>query len=246
MATDGVRSVHTALKILEAVAAHEAVGVSQLSTSLGVPKSTLQRMLYTLRDAGWITEAGAESTKWSLTSHMFRLAHQATEKSNLRNKVLPLMQQARDRTRETVHLAVQEGDSVVVVERFESPQPVRTNVALGTVAPLVASANGKAILSTWSEADVAALLEQGIKAYTPSSVTDPKRLMGQLKAARQRGFATNDAEWREDVAAVAVPLAEAGSPARAGISISTPAHRMTPSLQIEYGEFLVELFRDVS
>jgi IclR family acetate operon transcriptional repressor len=244
VAGDGVQSVRTALRVLEAVAAHESVGVSQLASALGVPKTTIQRMLYTLKDAGWIIEAGGDMTRWSLTSRMFRLAHQAADNQDIRRRVLPMMHQARARTLETVHLAVQEGDSVVVIERLESPKPVRTNVALGTAAPLVASANGKAILSTWPEHEVRALVAHGIEPYTPRSVTDPETLLSQVREARQRGFAVNHAEWREDVAAVAVPIVEHGERARAGISVSTPAHRMSPERQLEYGRLLVGLLRE--
>lgn len=241
ISVNGIRSVQTALRVLEEVAAHDSVGVTQLSRILGAPKSSLQRMLYTLEAAGWVRESGGNVTRWSLTTRMLRLAQKGQEENDLRNIALPTMERLRSTTRETVHLAVQEGDNVVILERLDSPQPVRTHVTLGMAVPLVASANGKAILSTWSTAELEALIGKGLTAYTASTLVDPARLMKQIKQAQARGYATNEEEWREDVAAVAAPIVIVeGDRAQAGISISTPAYRMSPQLQEEYGRLLVE------
>ncbi len=239
MSVNGIRSVQTALRTLEEVAAHDSVGVTQLSRALGVPKSSLQRMLYTLEAAGWVRQTGGDVTRWALTTRMLRLGQRSQGASDLRNVALPTMERLRNDTQETVHLAVREGDNVVILERLESPQPVRTHVTLGMAVPLVASANGKAILSTWPKSELETLISKGLTAYTGATLTDPARLMEHIEDIRVRGYATNEEEWRADVVAVAAPIVE-GLRAEAGLSISTPANRMTATLQAHYGELLVE------
>jgi IclR family acetate operon transcriptional repressor len=155
------------------------------------------------------------------------------------------MERLRDITQETVHLAVRERDNVVIIERLESPQPVRTHVTLGMAVPMVASANGKAILSTLPDSEIQELLERGLTSFTDATVTDPAVLWAQVEEIRTRGYATNEGEWRGDVVAVAAPIME-GQRAGAGLSISTPAHRMTPQLQEEYGNMLLEAAASVS
>lgn len=58
--------VNTALRILEAVAAQQPVGVSELARSLDLPKTTVHRGLKALEKAGWIGVGNAEPTRWVL------------------------------------------------------------------------------------------------------------------------------------------------------------------------------------
>lgn len=239
MSVNGVRSVETALRVLEELAAHESMGVTALSRALGLPKGSLQRMLYTLEGAGWVRRTGGELTRWTLTTRMLALGQLRQGETDLRTVVLPMMERLRDATRETVHLAVRDGDNVVIIERLESPQPVRTHVTLGMAVPMVASANGKAILSTLLDREIQDVIDRGLTSYTETTVTEPHRLWEQIEQIRSLGYATNEGEWRGDVAAVATPIVEGRRPP-AGLSISTPAHRMTADLQEQYGTMLVE------
>jgi IclR family acetate operon transcriptional repressor len=102
-------------------------------------------------------------------------------------------------------------------------------------APLAASANGKAILATRSHAEIETLLDRGLSAYTPTTVTDREELLAELETIRRRGYATNSEEWRSGVSAVAAAITADGGPAVAGISLSMPSQRMNRKLQAQYG-----------
>lgn len=241
-----VRSVRTALRVLDEVAAHEPIGVSELARLLELPKSSVQRTLQTLHAAGWIHPVGDEMTRWGLTTHMLRITQRATGGLSLRDVTVPVMEELRAATQETVHLTVPEQDHVTLIERLDSPQPVRTFIPLGIVVPLAASANGKAILATQSREEIEALLDRGLAAYTPTTVTDRNALLAELDEIRRRGYATNEEEWRSGVSAVAAAITADGGPAIAGISVSTPAHRMTRDLQAHYGQLLVDAAARIS
>jgi IclR family acetate operon transcriptional repressor len=234
MPGNDVRSVMMALRIIDEVAMHQPIGVSDLARRLDLPKSSVQRALQTLHSAGWIQPAAAETTQWSLTHHMFVVGQRAAGDLGLRSVAVPVMEELRALSQETVHLAVAEGDSVIVIERLESPRPVRTNVHLGMAVPIAASANGKAILATRSAEQIDALIKQGLTAYTAKTITDEERFRDEIATIRRRGYATNDEEWREDVSAVSAAIVS-GNDTVGAISISTPAHRLTRRLQSSYG-----------
>ena len=241
-----VRSVMTALRVLDEVAAREPIGVSELARFLELPKSSVQRTLRTLHAAGWIHPVGAEMTRWGLTTHMLRTSQRATGGLSLRDVTVPVMEELRAATQETVHLAVPEEDHVIVIERLDSPQPVRTFIPLGMAAPIAASANGKAILATRPRAELEALLDGGQPAYTPSTVTDRDALLAELDTIRSRGYATNSEEWRTGVSAVAAAITAEGGRGIAGISVSTPSQRMNRKLQVHYGQLLREAAARIS
>ncbi len=233
-----VRSIMTALRVLDEVAAREPIGVGELARLLEVPKSSVQRTLRTLRAAGWIHPVGAETTRWGLTTHMLRTGQRATGGLGLRDVAVPVMEELRSATQETVHLVVPEQGQAILIERLDSPQPVRTFIPLGMGAPIAASANGKAILATRSREEVEALLDLGLSAYTATTVTDRDALLAELDQIRRQGYAANNEEWRSGVSAIAAAITADGGRAIAGISISTPAHRMSRKLQGQYGQLV--------
>jgi DNA-binding IclR family transcriptional regulator len=64
---------------------------------------------------------------------------------------------------------------------------------------------GKALLAELGVESAGALVGTGpLKAVTPHSVTDPAKLMAQLRAARRQGMAETEDEGTEGVAAMAV------------------------------------------
>ena len=140
-------SVKSVLRIIEAVATSPEIGVSDLSRQLQQPKTTVQRGLMTLHEAGWIRPTNEPRRRWKITSKLFMLSRSAETEARLRRAALPVMQSLRDETQETTHLMVREERHLVLIERVDSPLALRTVRDLGSRSPLHTSANGKAYLA---------------------------------------------------------------------------------------------------
>jgi IclR family acetate operon transcriptional repressor len=224
-----MQNVINALRVLEEVAARQPAGVGELARGLGLPKSTVQRSLRTLHDAGWIRPAGGEVTRWQVTTKALQVGRRA--ELGLRDAALPVMEELRQRTGETIHLMVPEGDAVVLIERLETDKPLRIVLPLGIRLPLHASANGKAVLAHLSSAPA------DLPGYTGTTITDPQALRAEMAAVLARGYADNRGEWRSDIAAVASAVLGPDGPV-ASLSVSTPASRMPDDLRAEYGELV--------
>jgi IclR family transcriptional regulator, acetate operon repressor len=230
-----VRNVLNTLQVLEGVAAAQPAGVSELARQADLPKSTVQRCLHALRDAGWIRQTPGETTRWILTSKALGVAVAGSD-VELRQVALPVMRALRDRTGETVHLMVPEGDRIVLVERAGTTNPVRIVLQVGTSLPMHASANGKAVLANLDPRTLSDLLRRlTLEPYTDTTVCDAAALQRELAAAKRRGYATNRGEWRSDICAVAAAVLDgAGSP-MASLSISAPISRMPRAMVPKYG-----------
>ncbi|WP_286179842.1 IclR family transcriptional regulator [Arthrobacter sp. ISL-95] len=155
------------------------------------------------------------------------------------------MQQLWEETRETVHLATVKGDSVFVLESLESPQGVRAHIGLGMLLPILVSANGRALISTWSDDQIHELVARGLTAYNSHTITDANALLAVIDQARKTGYAVNEQQWREGVHAVAAPIVVAGVGV-AGIGISTPVHRVSAELEEKYGALVVGAARAIA
>jgi DNA-binding IclR family transcriptional regulator len=240
-------SVKTALKVIERLGAAGLAGVSDLSRALDEPKSTIQRNLVTLHEAGWIrpVESGGRR-RWELSAMVFTLARQLQPAMRLRDAALPVMEHLREQTRETIHLMLRDGDRVVLIERLDSPQTLRTVRPLGARAPLHASSNGKAILAHLSATERASYLARPLAALTQRTLTDPVAVEQALEVVRRDGYALGDRELDLDVRAVAAPIRlEHGEPI-AALSVSCPAQRFPDELVEQYGGWVRDAARRIS
>ncbi|WP_225728832.1 MULTISPECIES: IclR family transcriptional regulator [unclassified Nocardia] len=241
-----LRNVLNTLRVLEEVAARQPVGVGELARVLDMPKSSVQRALVTLDTAGWIRPASGEVTRWVLTTKALAVGGRAGGDLGLRGAALPIMEDLRRRTGETIHLTVPEDGKMVLIERLETDKPVRTNMALGHSLPLHASANGKAVLAYGDPETVRRLLAAELPRYTDTTVTDPDQLRAELAAIRTRGFAVNRGEWRSDVGAVAAAVLTPDATPIASLSVNIPIGRLTPDSEPTFGAAVHEAAQTLS
>ncbi len=241
-----MESVKTALAVLEHVAEVGIAGVSDLARRMGQPKSTMQRNLTTLHEAGWIRPVeNGPHRKWTLSAKIVALAARVDAFPHLRQVALGVMEDLRADTQETIHLMLREGNYVVLIERLDSPQALRTVRALGSRAPLHVAANGKAILAHLPEAERDRYLAGKLKAWTERTLTDRKRLGKELAKVQAHGYSVSDGELDLNVKAVAAPIAPGGCGPVASLSISCPASRLPDKLIPRYGGLVKQAARRI-
>ena len=61
-----MKSLLKSLEILEAVSQHQPVSVGVLARLLDMPKSSVQRVLLTFLEAGWLRQTGGDVTRWEV------------------------------------------------------------------------------------------------------------------------------------------------------------------------------------
>jgi IclR family acetate operon transcriptional repressor len=235
-----------ALLVLEGVADHQPAGVGQLSRVLGLPKSSVQRALRTLGAAGWIQPAAGGVTRWVLTARARHVGRLAGEDTGIREAAMAAMEMLRRESGETVHLMVPDGDRAVLVERLQTSHPVRIVLPLGSSAPLHGSSNGKAMLARMRPDAARAALGDELPRYTDATIVDWELLETELAEIRGRGYATNNGEWRDDIAAVAAAIVRDDGEPVASLSVSTPISRMSPEDAARYGALVAEAASQVS
>src|SRR5258705_6333402 len=86
-----LRNVLNTLRVLEEVASRQPIGVGELARVLGMPKSSVQRALVTLRTAGWIRPAAGEVTRWGITTRAPAGGGRARGDLDLRRAALPIL-----------------------------------------------------------------------------------------------------------------------------------------------------------
>lgn len=233
-ATLATESVVSAFRVLEAVAETQPVGLSELARIVGLPKSTVQRVLLTLQEVGWLRPTETTPTRWQLTYRVVAVVGRAGGGESLRDNALPVMNELQLATTETIHLAAADGDSLVLVERLDTSHRLRAFLPLGERIPLHASATGLAFLSACGQGYLDDYLAGPLPAQTADTITDPDRIRAVVNEVRERGYSMNVGGLSLGISSLGAPIV-GPSGAVAALSVSGPSSRITEDRFDELG-----------
>ncbi|CAB3745739.1 IclR family transcriptional regulator [Paraburkholderia solisilvae] len=216
------------LMVLEALAGHEGepLTIQALATRVGLTKSNAHRTLQTLAHAGYAVR-DESSGVYRSTLKLFELGTIQLARLDVRREAAPVMRQLADLTEETVHLSVLDGDTVIYVDKIDSPQPVRAYSVIGGRAPAYCVATGKTLLA-FQDDDYLDSRVLNLQAHTSATITDRAALHAELRKIARTGFAVNRGEWRDSVGGVASPVFDGLGVVVAAIGISGPLERLSP------------------
>ncbi|WP_323039279.1 IclR family transcriptional regulator [Gemmobacter sp.] len=222
-----VQSVDRALSLLEGLAqAPDGARLSDLARGAGLAVSTAHRLLTTLERRGFAQFDPGQS-RWHVGRKAFTVGVAYTRWQNLIASALPYLRRLRDLTRETANLGVIEDGEVVTLVQVESREIIRAISPPGGRAPVMTSGLGKAIIATWPDADIAALVARhGLPRMTRHSLQDMAGVWQEMQAIRASGFAYDNEEFTPGLRCVAATVWSAGGEAVGAISISGLAARI--------------------
>ena len=127
---------------------------------------------------------------------------------------------------ETCNFGVMAGSHVVYLDRVESAWPFGLRFERGSHVPLHCTASGKLLLALLPKASRDRLVAQlGLPRYTPNTITDPRRLAGELARIRASRYSTDNEEFHAGLVCVAVPVV-GKKRACAALAVHAPASRM--------------------
>jgi IclR family acetate operon transcriptional repressor len=242
----GVQSVDRALSIIETLAEDdEGYRLSDLAVRTGLSTSTAHRLLATLEKRRFV-QFDRNELKWHVGARSFSVGATFARRRNFTAQAIPYLRKLRDQTRETANLAVVDDESIIVLTRIESREIMRSLTKVGGRVAMVASGVGKAVLATYSDADVNAIIcRQGMPRLTEKSIVRPGELFRELQVIRRQGYAIDDEEARMGLRCVAAVIYSDCSEPLAAISVSGMTSRMTddrlPSIGVTVREVAAEL-----
>lgn len=220
-------SVGTAIQLLKVFSEEQVdIGISELSRRLGVAKSTVHRLAATLAAEG-LLEQDRESEKYRLGIGLFRLGALVRRRMDISSQGRPYLYALREKTNETVHLAILDGTEIMYVYNLESTQAIRMRSDLGVRKPAYCTAEGQAILAFQPQAVVDAVIAQGLVARTPQTITDPAKLIKALAVVRQRGCAVEDEESEIGMRGISAPIHNDAGEVVASVGIAGPVTRLS-------------------
>ncbi len=224
-ASGSVRSLERALDLLEKLETLRAPsGVRALEAITGIPKATAQRLLDVLGRRGYVQK---ERGKYYLAAGTVRLARGFLAGDSLASVALPVLQQLTALSGETCSLYIRQGFDRIIVQRVESPHPLRQHTPIGERLPLHIGASGQILCGGMPDdllrEYLGALPRVRLASGKPMS---RKELRARAERARMRGYAIGVDERWDGVSSVAAPVIHKDRGVVAAINIAGPSSRM--------------------
>ena len=221
-----IQALDRALDMLDLLAAHSGLTLSEVAEKMGQSPSTVHRVLHTLAARG-VAESDPATQAWHIGPATFRLGSAFMRRSGIVERARPVLRALMEHTGETANLGILNGDAVLFVSQAETHETIRAFFPPGTRSPLHASGIGKALLAFGRPEILRDLLEGApFKRFTEKTLTTPEALAEDMSRIRHRGFAFDDEERTRGMRCIAAPVFDFSGEAIAGISISGPTHRI--------------------
>ncbi len=230
---DPHRATGRVLEVFEYLAATgETTTLAALSARMGIPKSSLLPLLRTLVARKWLEQPMPATYRVaSAPPFGWRWSYGRVELSELAR---PFLRQLAMETGESSILGVLQpsGDSVVYIDKVDSPHTVRYVAELGASRPLHCTSSGLAVLAFMPREQREAVLETlSLSKFTPMTVTSRKELAKRLEVIARTGVAVSVQEFNLGATAIAAPIRDADGKVHAACALAGPVDRMKAGLE---------------
>lgn len=219
----GIKSDETLFDLVELLRELDGAGVTELADRLGIAKSTVHGHLTTLRERGYVVK---QSGQYALGLRFFEYGQYVRSRLEIVQSGTFAVDRLEAETGEMVWLLSYEDGKAVYVYGRGGDNDIDINTILGTRIHMHYNSGGKAILAHLPESEVLDIIDtHGLPSRTDHTITDPDRLLAELEAIREQGYALNRSEDLDGIHAVGVPLLVDGE-VQGALSVAGPAHRM--------------------
>ena len=219
--------------------------MTEVSRELEIHKSTSYRLLTTLRDRG-LVEQDAATEKYRLGFGLVLLARTVSADLDILRCARPVCDRLSERTKETVTIAVLEGDDAVIIHQSISRASALSVDWTGRHTPLHATAAGKIFLVYMPEDQLLRILGEPLERFTENTIVDPQSLQDHVKEIRATGYGYTVEELEIGLNAVGAPIRSAEGAVVGTVSVSGPAFRLPSDALPEIGDLSKRAATEIS
>jgi DNA-binding IclR family transcriptional regulator len=199
-------------------------GVTELATRVGLPKSTVARMLGALALEGAVEQIPGD-TRYRLGPRLGALATGVRPTRRLVSIAHPYLVELATQSGEATGLSVPEGPTMHYVDQVESPNPVQVRDWTGTRIPMHAVSSGQVFLAHFPPPAMSRFLATPLERFTDQTITDASGLLARLREVRRDGYSWVREEYAIGINSVAAPIADADGEVIGAVHVHGPSYR---------------------
>lgn len=216
------------LKIIELMAsAGRSLSLVEISSSIGLPKSSVHRLCGTLMENGYVIRS-ADQKRVAPAPKLVAIAFDLITTSHQHIAVHQILQQLSLDVGETVNLVAPEKQGMTYLERVETNWPLRIQLPIGTHVPFHCTASGKVFLSSTPMPQRRIMVESlQLDKHTARTIRKRPELMEELERIERQGFALDQGEFIDGMVAIAVPIRNDEGQYMASLALHGPSQRLS-------------------
>lgn len=237
-----VKSLTKALNILEILGgSNNGESLTSISEKLKLGKSTVHRLLATLRDHDFVW-LDPHSGNYLVGAKILQLSEQLNHQSILIRHGERILEDLVKTSNETINLGVLEGNEVLYIIKKEADIPLKMSGKVGKRFPAHCTAMGKVLLAGLPREQLKASYsrQKELTTMTPRSISTLSELEKHLEKVREQGVAFDNEELYPGVVCIAAPVRDYDGKVIAAISLSLPKHRLEPET---FNEFKLQILQ---
>jgi DNA-binding IclR family transcriptional regulator len=197
-----------------------ALGLSEISHRVGLPKSTVHRLASQLCAVGWLER---NSGGYRVGLKLLELGSVALQRTGLREAAYKHLHSLAVRTGLVVHLGILDHGEVVYLDRVMTTR-VSLPTRVGGREPAYCTALGKVMLAFEDPASQMSALASPWR-RTEFTIVQPRAIQAALDSARQTGIAYDREEAYRGLGCVASPI-RSGDRVIGAVSVTGPIARI--------------------
>ncbi len=222
-----VQVLQRAMDVLEVIGtSSEPVSLKNITEKVGLPKSTVYRILSNLESRGYVCCSNEGGYRLGLT--FLTLGQKAERGFELKRLARPHMTKLNQLTSESVHLGMLARNKVLYLDSIDSPHTIRLVAQIGGSNLLHCTSLGKALLIAHSDEEIKQILvEVGMERRTHYTLVTPEAFLKEMEVVRRVGFGFDDRESDNECFCIGAPIYNHLGQVLAAISVSGPISRVS-------------------
>ncbi len=221
-----VNALAKGLQVLRAFdEANSEMSLSQIAARTGLDKSAVQRLANTLHLEGCL-EKDSGTRRFRPSHAWLELAYAYYWSDPLVPQAMPKLIELSQQIGETINMAELSGEHIIYVSRLPTKRSYFAATIIGRKLPALSTSAGRAILSTWPEAEWrAAVADWPLKSFTPRTTLDRDEIADSIARIAQDGYAISCNQMILNEIGLAAPIWGPDGRARAAVQCSVSSYR---------------------
>ena len=195
------------------------IGAPEIAKELGIPRSTVFRLMQTLEFMGFI-EKVKNSSDYRLGVGVLSLGFEYIASLEFTELARPILEKLRDDTGFSAHLVIRDGWDVVFVLKFAAKDTFANSVNVGLRLPAHSSILGRMLLADLSDAELKHVFPEGqlfkFSDQTPTTLVEMEKL---LEEDRKLGYAIGASYFQNGIGSISAQVRDSSRRVVAAINV---------------------------
>jgi DNA-binding IclR family transcriptional regulator len=245
--TASVPAAERTLSILELLSTTKGgLTLPELSRRLGLPKSSTHRLLVTLERRAYL-HRNRLTHRYMFGPKLFSVANWALSGLDLREQALPFLKSLVRRSGLTVHMAINEDNEAVLIEKVSPPGSLGIASRVGKRMDLHWCAVGKCLMAYLPEEEFLRLMrERKLTRNNENTIRSVRQMKLQCEEIRRVGYSFEDEEGEIGYRCVGAPVFDHSGNCVAAISVAGTTDQIGPENLASLNQLVRQTALDIS